>query len=229
MRFLYLQVRRGTDVTENRDSRRCDSSARRLVYWGLFLSLSSVRQIQMANTTQLSLLERVCRSPDDPGWHEFVAVYSPYIERYLRRLGVRETDIADIRQEVMQVVVRELPSFDHNRRKGAFRAWLPSRSALQRGATTCGGPKWHFIRARTGHFIRVSSWGNWSLGRTRNGRVATLIGRTKCAGPLFRAQEQRALGDCVYFSPSFSMTSRNSLWLLRQNLGARIFVELDFG
>jgi len=78
----------------------------------------------MANTTQLSLLERVRRSPEDPGWQEFVAVYSPYIERYLGRLGVRAGDIGDIRQEVMQVVVGELPGFDHNRRKGAFRAWL---------------------------------------------------------------------------------------------------------
>ena len=78
----------------------------------------------MANTTQLSLLERVCRSPQDTGWPEFVAVYSPYIENYLGRFGVRAADIADIRQEVMQIVVKELPGFDHNRRKGAFRAWL---------------------------------------------------------------------------------------------------------
>ena len=91
---------------------------------GMLTPIASCGSVPVANTTQLSLLDRVCRSPRDPGWQEFIAVYSPYIERYLSRLGVPEVDIADIRQDVMQVVVRELPEFDHNRRKGAFRHWL---------------------------------------------------------------------------------------------------------
>ena len=56
--------------------------------------------------THLSLLERVRASTADQRWQEFVAIYSPYIEGYLRRLGVQEVDSDDIRQEVLQVVVR---------------------------------------------------------------------------------------------------------------------------
>ena len=49
------------------------------------------------DSTNLSLLESVRRSPENERWQEFVAMYSPFIEGYLHRLGVREDDVADIR------------------------------------------------------------------------------------------------------------------------------------
>ena len=46
------------------------------------------------------------------------------IERWLVQRGLSPVDAEDVRQEVMAVVVRELPNFQHNGRTGAFRNWL---------------------------------------------------------------------------------------------------------
>jgi RNA polymerase sigma factor (sigma-70 family) len=78
----------------------------------------------MSDTTPLSLLERLRVSADGDEWEVFVTIYTPYIEGYLRHLGVSEEDVADVRQEVLRVVVKEIPRFEHNRQEGAFRSWL---------------------------------------------------------------------------------------------------------
>jgi RNA polymerase sigma-70 factor (ECF subfamily) len=62
--------------------------------------------------------------PDDAAWKRFVDLYSPLLPSWLRRQGVRSQDADDLVQEVLGVVVRELPEFRHNRRPGAFRSWL---------------------------------------------------------------------------------------------------------
>ncbi len=38
--------------------------------------------------------------------------------------GVHASDVDDLKQEIMQVLIAELPKFEHNGRKGAFRTWL---------------------------------------------------------------------------------------------------------
>jgi len=76
--------------------------------------------------TSLSLLERLHLRPDADSWQRFVDLYGPLLSGWLRRLGVRPQDAEDLVQEVLSVVVRELPGFEHNRRPGAFRAWLRS-------------------------------------------------------------------------------------------------------
>src|SRR5947208_428214 len=43
---------------------------------------------------------------------------------WLRRHSVPAADAEDLTQEVMAVVVRELPGFKHNQHAGAFRSWL---------------------------------------------------------------------------------------------------------
>lgn len=78
----------------------------------------------MSGTTDLSLIERLRRSPDDELWKRFLTIYTPYVDRCLSSIDVQEADVADIRQEVMRVLVAELPKFEHNRRTGAFRNWL---------------------------------------------------------------------------------------------------------
>ena len=75
-------------------------------------------------TTRHSLLQRVRRSPQDDSWKEFVGIYSPFIRGYLCRMGLPDEDVDDIQQEVLHILVKELPRFDHNGRPGAFRAWL---------------------------------------------------------------------------------------------------------
>ncbi len=51
-------------------------------------------------------------------------MYSPLIQSWLRRQGVAGSDAEDLGQEVLAVVVRELPQFRHDGRPGAFRRWL---------------------------------------------------------------------------------------------------------
>jgi RNA polymerase sigma-70 factor (ECF subfamily) len=74
--------------------------------------------------TSFSLLDRLHQQPDDEAWRRLVDVYTPLIHGWLHRQSVQHDDRDDVVQEVMTVVIRRLPEFEHNRRIGAFRAWL---------------------------------------------------------------------------------------------------------
>ena len=74
--------------------------------------------------TSLSLLDRVCVQKDDRAWHDLAAVYTPLLHGWLRRYQVQASDADDLTQDVLLVVSRELPTFQHNGRPGAFRSWL---------------------------------------------------------------------------------------------------------
>jgi RNA polymerase sigma-70 factor (ECF subfamily) len=75
--------------------------------------------------TPLSLLDRLCEQPSEEAWRRLDFLYRPLIHRWLLRgdqtLGEEAEDVI---QEVMQGLVKELPRFRHNRRKGAFRSYL---------------------------------------------------------------------------------------------------------
>ena len=78
----------------------------------------------MHNPTSVSLLYRV-RNQDDPGsWEEFAELYYGLLHRWLRGQGVQHQDAADVAQDVMAYVCREIGNFEHNGRTGAFRRWL---------------------------------------------------------------------------------------------------------
>ena len=74
--------------------------------------------------TSLSLLNRLRLQPDAESWRRLVDLYTPLIHGWLRRHSVAAADADDLSQEVMAVVVRELPHFQHNQQRGAFRNWL---------------------------------------------------------------------------------------------------------
>ena len=73
--------------------------------------------------TSVSLLERLRLEPDAASWQRLVDLYAPLIRDWLRQQSLQLADADDLAQEVLVVLVRELPHFQH-RRKGAFRAWL---------------------------------------------------------------------------------------------------------
>jgi RNA polymerase sigma-70 factor (ECF subfamily) len=77
----------------------------------------------MSDTSD-SLLERLRKQPDESTWKRLVDLYTPLIRRWLRRCEVRPEDVDDLTQEVLGVVVHEMPRFEHNQRPGAFRCWL---------------------------------------------------------------------------------------------------------
>ncbi len=56
--------------------------------------------------TPVSLLERLCREPDEPHWQRFVAVFTPVLLRWGNRLGVPAADAEDLLQEVYTILFR---------------------------------------------------------------------------------------------------------------------------
>jgi RNA polymerase sigma-70 factor (ECF subfamily) len=78
----------------------------------------------MANTTSRSLLVRVGLAGDRDAWRHLEAVYGSLLRRWLGRNSMPVQDVEDVSQNVFVVVVRRIPEFVHNGRKGAFRTWL---------------------------------------------------------------------------------------------------------
>jgi RNA polymerase sigma-70 factor (ECF subfamily) len=76
------------------------------------------------NPTSLSLLDRLkFARPEASDWTRLHEVYAPLIQRWLSRVPGLGDEAADLAQEVLVVVVREVPRFER-RREGSFRAWL---------------------------------------------------------------------------------------------------------
>lgn len=75
-------------------------------------------------TTTYSLLSRL-QQPDtsNAAWQRFVALYTPLLQCWARRLGLNASDASDLLQEVFLVVLRELPSFQPTPQH-RFRGWL---------------------------------------------------------------------------------------------------------
>jgi RNA polymerase sigma-70 factor (ECF subfamily) len=78
----------------------------------------------MIQDTPVSLLERLRRQPDPEAWQRLIDLYTPLIQGMTRRSGLQAADADDLTQEVLRVVIQELPHFRHDFRKGAFRRWL---------------------------------------------------------------------------------------------------------
>ena len=82
--------------------------------------------------TRSTLLMRVRDPADAEAWGEFVALYEPLLTAYLRDQGLGPEDTRDVVQDVFARLVKNLPDFDLERRRGRFRTWLwqVCRSAL---------------------------------------------------------------------------------------------------
>lgn len=92
--------------------------------------------------TSASLLDRVKDDPQSSAWQRLVEIYEPLVRGWLRRQSLIDSDTDDLVQDVMTVVVRRLPEFEHNGRVGAFRTWLKSIT------TNCLRDHWRSGRRR---------------------------------------------------------------------------------
>jgi RNA polymerase sigma-70 factor, ECF subfamily len=79
-------------------------------------------------STPKSLLDRLRVSPEETDWRKLVDLYTPFIQSWLRQHDVAAADIDDVLQETFAILIRKLPTFEHNQRAGAFRRWLRSIS-----------------------------------------------------------------------------------------------------
>ena len=76
------------------------------------------------NPTSVSLLDRLRQAPPgDADWRRLHDLYFPLICSWLLRVPGIGDEADDQAQEVLVVLVRELPFFER-RRDGSFRAWL---------------------------------------------------------------------------------------------------------
>ncbi|MCP4784227.1 MAG: sigma-70 family RNA polymerase sigma factor [Fuerstiella sp.] len=75
-------------------------------------------------TTSFSLLDRLQNQQDETAWQQLNDIYAPLILGWLSRQQLERSDRDDVVQDVLLVVLRRLPQFQHNRRPGAFRTWL---------------------------------------------------------------------------------------------------------
>jgi RNA polymerase sigma factor (sigma-70 family) len=73
--------------------------------------------------TPVSLLERLCREPDEKLWERFIRLFTPILACWARRLDVAPGDLDDVLQETFSMLVQQLPKF-HLDPNGSFRAWL---------------------------------------------------------------------------------------------------------
>ncbi len=75
-------------------------------------------------TTPLTLLEHL-RGPSCPEehWGRFIDLYSPLLFEWTRRNGVPASDAADLVQNVLVTLIKQLPTFER-RPGGSFRGWL---------------------------------------------------------------------------------------------------------
>jgi RNA polymerase sigma-70 factor (ECF subfamily) len=73
--------------------------------------------------TSASLLDQA-RDGHAAAWQRLVALYTPLLHAWLTRAGLQPADRDDLTQRVLEILVRQLPSFEHNGRPGSFRAWL---------------------------------------------------------------------------------------------------------
>jgi RNA polymerase sigma-70 factor (ECF subfamily) len=78
--------------------------------------------------TSASLLERLRTAPDEADWRRLDRIYRPLIRRWLDRDPSLGAEADDVVQEVMSVLVRELPGFQRQR-TGSFRRWLRTVTA----------------------------------------------------------------------------------------------------
>jgi RNA polymerase sigma-70 factor (ECF subfamily) len=77
----------------------------------------------MPNTSH-SLLECARDLADATSWRRLLDLYSPLIRRWVGPYVAQPADADDVLQDVLSMLVRELPRFEHSGRPGVFRAWL---------------------------------------------------------------------------------------------------------
>jgi RNA polymerase sigma-70 factor, ECF subfamily len=79
--------------------------------------------VEWLTDTPGTLLNRLCTNPAPADWESFVRLFTPLLERWAVRFGVRESDTEDLLQELFVLLIRKLPEFRYDP-SGSFRAWL---------------------------------------------------------------------------------------------------------
>jgi RNA polymerase sigma-70 factor (ECF subfamily) len=76
------------------------------------------------DTTRFSLLLRIKDLNDSDAWAEFDAIYRPILRRYALARGLQAADVDDVIQHCMTAVHAHIPTFQYDKSRGRFKAWL---------------------------------------------------------------------------------------------------------
>jgi RNA polymerase sigma-70 factor, ECF subfamily len=83
-----------------------------------------VTSVALMATTSRTLLEKVRDRCDEEAWSRFVERYWRLIYWVARRAGLPESDAEDVVQEVFAKLVAAMPTFEYDRTRGTFRAFI---------------------------------------------------------------------------------------------------------
>ncbi len=74
--------------------------------------------------TRASLLIQLRDPSNAEAWSEFVSLYMPLLHGYAMKFGLQDSDAADLAQDTIRQVIRNIDRFDYTRERGSFRGWL---------------------------------------------------------------------------------------------------------
>ncbi|WP_184300515.1 RNA polymerase sigma factor [Aporhodopirellula rubra] len=74
-------------------------------------------------TTSVSLLDRIANDGENSDWAKLFSIYRPFVASVVNRYPALVSQSDDITQEVIIILMRELPAF-RRQRTGSFRSWL---------------------------------------------------------------------------------------------------------
>jgi RNA polymerase sigma-70 factor (ECF subfamily) len=72
----------------------------------------------------VTLLTRLKDAADADAWGEFVRLYGPVVYGFARKRGLQDADAADLMQEVLRSVARNVVKLEYDPARGTFRGWL---------------------------------------------------------------------------------------------------------
>lgn len=78
----------------------------------------------LAQTTHVSLLERLSDGRDPVAWHEFCTRYGDLIRNFARHQHMQAADIDDVLQDVLMSLTKAMPGFTYDPKRGKFRSYL---------------------------------------------------------------------------------------------------------
>lgn len=73
--------------------------------------------------THVSLIDQA-KTGTAGAWNRLVGLYQPFVFNWLRGQSVQHHTAEELTQDVLVVVFKELPGFNHAGHPGAFRTWL---------------------------------------------------------------------------------------------------------
>ena len=80
-------------------------------------------QASAGPATSATLLDRIRDLKNQQDWERFIAIYGPFLVRFLRRRGLTHDDALDVVQETFVTLIDHLGDFRYDPEK-RFRGWL---------------------------------------------------------------------------------------------------------